>query len=196
LERTLLSLIPKLEGPCEKIIVGEDSGDKAIFDLVEPLRPNSPPIQIILNSQRLGISSNIDRIYKEVGTEWIFHCEDDWEFYRNGFINESFQVMQNESISSVNLRSISDFPLGFWKNAGGCYLTTQTGSGNYTGLHFNPGLRRMSDYRLIGPYEDIIPFCKERDVSNAYFAAGKRMAMLNKPAVRHIGGGAPHRPDT
>ncbi|MXY39264.1 MAG: glycosyltransferase [Rhodospirillaceae bacterium] len=134
LERTLASLLPRLEGPCERIIVGEDSGDRGVFETVGRFRPDAPPIQVILNPRRLGICRNIDRIYSEIETEWIFHCEDDWEFYRSGFIRESFEVMQvtgtlrrsrpggfiresihvmqDDAVSSVSLRDISDFRPG------------------------------------------------------------------------------------
>lgn len=68
LERTLASLLPRLEGPCERIIVGEDSGDRGVLETVERFRPGAPPIQVILNPRRLGICRNIDRIYEEVRT--------------------------------------------------------------------------------------------------------------------------------
>ncbi len=191
LEQTLLSLLPRLDGPCKRLIIGEDSGDSGIYNVIDRLQPSSLQIQVILNPSKMGITRNIDRIYSEVETEWIFHCEDDWEFYRGGFINESFEIMRDESISSVNLREILDFVPGFWKSAGNgkYYITNDTGAGKYVGLHFNPGLRRMRDYRQIGPYEYLVPYCKEKDVSKAYFAAGKRMALLKQAAVRHIGEG-------
>ncbi len=185
-----MSLLPRVEGPCERLIIGEDSGDPGIYKVVERLNC-SLPIKVIPNSSRMGITRNIDRIYKEVETEWIFHCEDDWQFYRGGFIKESFEIMQDESISSVNLREVLDFVPGFWKFAdtGKYFITNETVAGHYVGLHFNPGLRRMGDYRQIGPYSDIIPYSTEEDVSNAYFAAGKRMALLKQAAVKHIGNG-------
>ena len=190
LERTLESLLPRLEGPCERIIVGEDSGDREVFDVVERFQSDASPIQVILNRRRLGICRNIDRVYTEVDTDWIFHCEDDWEFFRGGFIRESFSVMQDDEISSVNLRDISVFPPGFWLPVGdNYYLTNMDVAGQYAGLCFNPGLRRMSDYRAIGPYGRLAPNSGERDVSIGYLSAGKRLAMLKYPAVQHIGAG-------
>ena len=191
LERTLESLLPRLEGPCERIIVGEDSGDRAVFDVVGRFQSDAPPpIHVILNRRRLGICRNIDQIYAEVDTDWIFHCEDDWEFSRDGFIRESFSVMQDDGISSVNLRDISDFPPGYWTPVGdGHYVANVDVVTRPAGLSFNPGLRRMCDYRAIGPYGRLAPNSGERDVARAYLSAGKRTALLKQPAVQHIGAG-------
>ena len=189
LERTLTSLLPRLEGPCERIIIGEDSGDGGgVLEVIERFRSDAPPIHILLNRRRLGICRNIDRIYAEVGTEWIFHCEDDWEFYRGGFIRESFEAMQDASISSVSLRDISEFRSEYWSPAGDShYIATDAVAGRFAGLHFNPGLRRMSDYRTVGPYGQLVAGAREDDVSLAYLSEGKRMVLLKQPAVRHIG---------
>ena len=193
LERTLASLLPRLEGPCERIVIGEDSGDRGVLEAVERFRPNAPPIRVILNPRRLGICRNIDRIYAEVETEWIFHCEDDWEFYRDGFIRESFELMQDDSISSVNLRDISDlryFPPGFWSPAADShYVANVDVAGDFAGLSFNPGLRRMRDYRAVGPYGRLEIDAGEASVSRAFLTAGQRMALLKRPAVEHIGDG-------
>ena len=67
LERTLTSLLPRLEGPCERIIIGEDSGDGGgVLEVIERFRSDAPPIHVLLNRRRLGICRNIDRIYAEV----------------------------------------------------------------------------------------------------------------------------------
>ena len=190
LERTLASLLPRLEGPCERIIIGEDSGDRGVQEVTNRFRSNAPPIEVLLNRRRLGICRNIDRIYANVGTEWIFHCEDDWEFYRSGFIRESFEVMQDDSISSVNLRDISEFQSGFWSPVRDShYVAVDAIAGAFAGLHFNPGLRRISDYRAVGPYGQLVVNAREADASMAYLSGGKRMALLRRPAVRHIGSG-------
>ena len=187
LERTLASLLPRLEGPCERIIIGEDSGDCGVLEAIERFRSDAPPIHVLLNPRRLGICRNIDRIYAEVETEWIFHCEDDWEFYRSGFIHESFEVMQDDSISAVNLRDVAKYQSGYWSPVGDSYyVATDAVAGRFAGLHFNPGLRRMSDYRTVGPYGRLVSDAQEDDASLAYLSKGKRMALLKRPAVRHI----------
>ncbi len=196
LERTLATLLPRLETPCEEIIIGEDSGNAEVMTVVEQFKNNTfrIPIRVIFNCRRLGICRNIDRIYTEVKTDWVFHSEDDWEFHRSGFVQESFRIMYDETVAAVILRDISDFPEDFWlpqSNGGGgrYYIANPAVAGSLSGLHFSPGLRRMSDYRAIGPYDRLVSTGQERDVSFAYLKAGKRLAMLMQPAVRHIGYG-------
>ena len=188
LKRTLTSLLPRLEGPCEAIVIGEDSGNNRVFDVVDKFKETAPPIQIIVNRRRLGICRNIDRIYSRVKTDWIFHCEDDWEFFRSGFVSESFSVMKDDAISCVNLRDTADFAPGHWLPIGDShYIVNADLPDQYRGCSFNPGLRRMSDYRTIGPYRRLVMDAREVDVSLAHVAAGKGMALLRHAAVRHIG---------
>ena len=69
-------------------------------------------------------------------------------------------------------------------------MSSQNVAGEFAGLHLNPGLRRMSDYLVIGPYGRLPSgWSEEADVSMAYLSAGKQMALLRLPAVRHIGDG-------
>jgi hypothetical protein len=56
----------------------------------------------------------------------------------------------------------------------------------YFSYCFNPGLRRMSDYRDVGPFSKHGP---EADVSYAFKQRGFAIANLEADAVRHIGDG-------
>ena len=45
--------------------------------------------------------------YKKVKTPYIFHCEDDWVYTRNKFIEDSFKIMStDEKIIQVWLESM------------------------------------------------------------------------------------------
>jgi hypothetical protein len=46
-------------------------------------------VLIIINPRNLGQINSIDRGYSNVDTKYIFHLEDDWEFYDYGFIEKS-----------------------------------------------------------------------------------------------------------
>jgi hypothetical protein len=37
--------------------------------------------------------SNVQQLYETVHTRWWFHCEDDWEFVNDGFIQRSIRVL-------------------------------------------------------------------------------------------------------
>ena len=100
LERTLTSLLSRLTGPLAGIVLIEDSGDPAVHDVVSRFGG----IEVIVNDPPLGQIKSIDRAYSRVETEWIFHCEDDWEFCRDGFIEESFDILKEfERFSTVKL---------------------------------------------------------------------------------------------
>ena len=50
----------------------------------------------------------IDLAYSNVDTEWIFHCEDDWEFYREGFVEDSMALLEaNPEALQVWLRCLA-----------------------------------------------------------------------------------------
>ncbi len=195
LEQTLTTLLPRLDGPVIGVIIVEDSGDTRVRDVTAQFGSD---ISVIVNDPPLGQIKSIDRMYSQVESEWIFHCEDDWEFFESGFIEKSFIILkEDEKLSMVGLRNISDY--------GGTKFGPEhmTASGvryrvakdyprweqRFCGIHFNPGLRRMSDYRKIGPYAQIGRQVQEAAVSQAYSSMGYRVGLIADPVVRHIGAG-------
>ena len=48
---------------------------------------------------------SIDSVYSTIDTEYIFHCEDDWEFYDSSFIEKSLKNWRKMS-SKENLLKI------------------------------------------------------------------------------------------
>jgi hypothetical protein len=136
-----------------------------------------------------------------VRTPYIFHCEDDWEFYRPGFIEASLEILEAwPAICQVWLRAHDDtmghpwirlpqYPFALmqpgWINGRYCY----------SGFSFNPGLRRMADYRRLGPYGRHCVSLPGKDwhgeeiVGEVYRQAGFHAAILPQGYVRHIGWG-------
>lgn len=200
LEQTLRSLLPRLDGPAEAILISEDSADHGIHEVLEQFRSNLVPmILAVVNDPPIGQIASIDNLYQLVDTDWVFHCEDDWEFFGAGFIESSFALlMEHSEFSMVGLRDASEYGVSAF---GPEQVDPQTrvrhriadGSsrwqGQYSGIHFNPGLRRMSDYRSVGPYGTLGRDVREVTVSEAYRDLGYRVAILAEPAVRHIGHG-------
>lgn len=185
---TLKSLLDTIDGPLEEILIVEDSGNKDIFAAVSDLDER---IRIIVNQPQIGQMKAIDRVYAEVKTEYVFHCEDDWEFLRPGYIAESFALLQHfPKVSMVSLRSREEQnPLirnMETERLGDLEFFHQDPDlhPEYFSYAFNPGLRRMADYRLFAP---IYKLGREEDVSYHFKKAGYWMANLEEPAVRHIG---------
>jgi hypothetical protein len=57
----------------------------------------------------MGQVSSIDKAYAEVTTPYIMHCEDDWEFYRFGFVEASLEVLEKyDNILQVWIRAHHD----------------------------------------------------------------------------------------
>lgn len=196
LERTLRSLLPRLDDPPAKVLIAEDSGNRGIFEVVQQFSGDGPPFEILVNDPPLGQIGSIDRLYSRIETEWIFHCENDWEFFADGFIGSSFALLKEfDRVSMVGLRDCAGFRPGYYQpeesSAGGIgfRLADPRVAGSYSGLVFNPGLRRMRDYELVGRYAALRYPVNEMRVGEYYRQAGFRVACHVDPAVRHIGEG-------
>lgn len=190
LQHTIKSLKTNLDQPPDAWVIVEDSGDERVRDAVAAVGIDA---HIILNRPQLGQIKAIDKAYADVTTPYVFHCEDDWEFYRSGFIAESFAVLEACPDVSIVLLRPREEQNKLVRNAptetvAGVQLFFQDPSlhPEYFSYAFNPGLRRMSDYRRVGPFT---PIGYEPDVSYAFKKAGFRMVNLENAAVRHIGDG-------
>lgn len=188
LAETLRSLAPRLDPEPAAVIVIEDGGDPAAEAAVAASFPGA---RVILNEARLGQMASLDRLYAAIETPLVFHCEDDWAFTRDGFIAESWTLLERfPEVSMVSLRPraelnplVRDAPeerlegLRFFR-------ADPAAHPEYFGYSFNPGLRRLADARRFLPFSAI---GAEEDVSWAFKRAGFTMAYLAEPAVRHIG---------
>jgi hypothetical protein len=187
LERTLDSFAKFNTYPIERYIIVEDGLGQAPSNL--------PPNTLYLkNVNNLGQVASIDRAYKEVATPYIFHCEEDWEFYRSGFIEQSMKILENyPKIIQVWIRAHSDtnyhpivkleqFPFE---------VMGYDFDKIWHGFSFNPGLRRLSDYKAIGNYSKYtsnkIELASESALSELHKQLGFYAAILPEGYVRHIG---------
>jgi hypothetical protein len=188
LRQTLTSLIPALAPRPEKILIVEDSGNPQVHDNVGSFDAD---FEILVNERNLGQIASIDRAYSQLTTPLIFHCEDDWEFFRGGFIEPSARLLAlYPDVSMVGLRSRDELnPLMRGvpsQRVEGIdfYFYEPKRHPEYFSYCFNPGLRRLADYKRIGPFARL---GHEPDISYFFKKAGFRMAALEAAAVRHIG---------
>ena len=190
LRETIDSLFAHLDQTPAKTIIIEDSGKPGAADVVATA---GAPIELIVNEHQLGQIASIDRAYAEVETPLVFHCEDDWAFFRKGFIAESAAVLSaHPMVSMVGLRArdqlnrrIQDMPVAQTHGVE-YFLHDPSRHPEYFSYSFNPGLRRMADYHRLAPFA---PIGGEADISYAFKRAGFQNANLENPAVRHIGDG-------
>lgn len=183
-----------MDGRPEKIVLIEDSVTPGIEDVVRAAPECSAgPIELIVNQHQLGQIASIDRAYARVESPFVFHCEDDWEFFRTDFIAESFAVLDTHpKVSMVGLRArdqlnprIRNAP-GREVDGAAYFLHDPALHPEYFSYSFNPGLRRLSDVMALGPFT---PIGGEADISYAFKKAGFQCGNLENPAVRHIGDG-------
>ena len=205
LERTLISFFNYNTYPIQKVIIVEDSGIPQNFSNVVSLVPCD--LEIIENEVNIGQIASIDKAYAKVETDYIFHCEEDWEFYNSGFIEKSFEILDNDPKTfTVWLRSHSDtknhailkdtqysLPDGDFY-----YRMNPNHKGVWCGFTFNPGLRRTSDCMIFYPYNNLdvkvvkngLNLMGEVDLSIYYKDIGFYGSITSKEEgyVRHIGG--------
>ena len=92
LRQTLATFDEFNTAPIRRVFITEDSGDEAVRDCIpEHWREHT---EFIVNNPKLGQMRSVDAAYARVETSWIFHCEDDWAFYRPGFIEDSQALLE------------------------------------------------------------------------------------------------------
>lgn len=205
LEQTLYTFFKFNTYPITKVIIVEDSGKQQDFRQVQNLVPTE--LDFIINKENIGQVKSIDAAYSKVETDYIFHCEEDWEFFKPGFIEKSFEILKtNPKLITVWLRGYNDtknhaimtdekYQLA---NNDYYYLMDGARKKHWCGFTWNPGLRRTSDCMLFHPYQNLevrklkngLSILGEIDLSIYYQEAGYRAAITSQEEgyVRHIGG--------
>lgn len=143
----------------------------------------------IFNQDNIGQLNSIDKAYKYVDTEYIFHLEEDWTFLDYSFIEYSLGVLQKyRNVVFVSLRAFDDqnrhpvqsyndnffFLKPFWKLV-------------WVGFGFNPSLRRLSDYKSVSKYGGINK--RETGIGLFYYLVRKQLVLVSKTKsfVEHNG---------
>ena len=195
LRRTVASFLKFADVQPKQYILVEDSGDEGVREVLAPF---NLPFEILVNQPNTGQQPSIDRLhaaidraYAQVKFPYIFHCEDDWEFFRTGFIQESFIVLNAlPKASAIMLRGRDEHQMlrriaaqeirgvRFCQPSPYCYKT-------FFGYSYNPGLRRLADYQKIAPLAKIKG--GEAEVSCKFLLLGFTTAHLEIPACAHIG---------
>lgn len=200
LQKTLESFVASNTYPIEQAIFIEDSDQTGINDFVKDMALPFPCL-CLYNGKNIGQIESIDLAYAHVTTPYIFHCEDDWEFFEPGFIEKSFDVLRKDpTVVTVQLRAHNDtngHPIEP-ENLGGYHYLIRGYDRFWHGFTLNPALRRHADYMLVKPFtESCKPYMEgfghpnETDISRIYNNLGYRGAILDRKEghVRHIGWG-------
>lgn len=193
LKFTLDSFIECMDQMPHETVIVEDSDVPKPGWITDPKYRQLGQLRWLSNGIRMGQVYSIDRLYSEINTDFVFHCEDDWNFHEQGFIKPSLEILgKHPEISMVALRSDWNHPLlkdtrfpfqiaePYWK-------------GPWGGTCWNPGMRRLADCQKFGSYGQHVGYSKgglehEKSWSRMYLDAGFRIAVLPKYCC-HIGGG-------
>lgn len=214
MEKTLDSFFKFNTSPIERFIITEDSADPEIFLQCKQLnnKKYNNKLEFVFNEKKLGQAKSIDLAYSMIDTPYIFHCEEDWEFYGNEFIEQSIAILSaDETVIQAWIRPKSDgilndiskdvyqiggigvrdvLPKSFMVRGGapgGKDLIIR----DYMGFSWNPGVKRLSDYKLLrNGYAGI----REEHMIDAYYrshAKGFKVVSLSElddqGFVKHIG---------
>ena len=189
LRRTVESFLRFADVRPLQFIIVEDSGDDKVRDSLAGL---DFPFEFVINSPPLGQDAAIDAGYARVKTPLVFHCEDDWLFFRGGFIRESFVLLEKfPKVGVVYLRGrdeqrqLCESPYEEIEGVMFCRSRPDIYPEMYV-YAYNPGLRRLSDYRRVAPLAKI---GNEGMVNYVFKKLGFNSAYLEIPAVVHLGWG-------
>jgi hypothetical protein len=188
LEKTIKSFYDFNTYPIERFIVSEDSGKFGVNDELKLLYPE---IEFINDGIQQGQIRSIDSMYRMVETKYVFHLEDDWEFYRSGFIEYSMAKLEGDGkLLNVWLRERND--MNGHPHVNGLIAINHNG---WSGFTFNPTLKRMKDYKRIGSYGKYTTFNKhrpwesEKKIGKLYKNLGYHAEISEIWFVKHIGNG-------
>lgn len=194
LKVTLESFMKYNTYPIKEAIIMEDSGLQGIDDFAHNIL--RCPCRIIYNPKRLGQMKSIENGSQYINTAWVFHCEEDWEFYDYGFIEDSMKILKkDEKVCCVFLRGFeenrrnSGIVVDF-KDKGGYYYLKQSFYRNPDRaagiLTFNPSLRKKEISMARIPYQN---WEDEGTLGYYFFKMGLFGAVTNKKEgyVKHIG---------
>jgi hypothetical protein len=191
LEQTLASFLSCNTAPICRHVLVEDSGDRQVNDVLSRF---AVPFEVMLNDPPLGQIAAIDRAYRTVTTPYIFHCEDDWRFFRPNFIEDSLAVLRHDpSVTVVVSRRAGQnetvdkmLAQGLPRSTGRIHYRTPLlwDALEWHGYSFNPGLCRLSDYRQLGSFSH---WGHEAEASLYFKLRGRGVAYLVEPACETTG---------
>jgi GT2 family glycosyltransferase len=180
--------------PIDDFIIIEDSGKPEVH---EQLSREYPNYHLILNDKNIGLVESIDKAYAEVRSDYVFHSEDDYLFYKPDFIQKSIDVLEaNDKIMQVWIRATDDTMgqpvIRELKYANGTPFFYMGELNNWYGFCFHCGLRKMDVYGQVKPFAqwsektDFLSL-RECKIGIAYHNLGYKAAILPEGYAKHIG---------
>lgn len=210
LQRCIETFLSTNRYPIEEFIIIEDSGKVEMKSRIESFL-NSLPTDIvgqwhlIYNEKNEGLVESVDIAYSRVKSKYIFHTEDDYTFFRSGFIERSIAVMNHDpKIMQVWIRRVTDTvgqpimpellkapPVWNLDRPVEYYLMGE--HQEWYGFCFQCGLRHKERiWDSVQPYGSLSPktdFLSQREckIGIALWKKGYKAAILPEGYARHMG---------
>jgi hypothetical protein len=195
-----------------KMILIEDSGlvDKSYLSAKLSNLIPVENLDVIINDVNLGQMRSVDKAYIKVSTSYIFHCEDDWYFYKYSFIEKSkklfeiYEQPEKENLLQVWIRNHNEMVTfapftkygSLLEDNSIKYFYVFSSNHHWKGFSMNPGLKKLEDYQNIGSYEKLVNdfsyMCKycvfESLIGLYYFNKGfVTLSLDNEGYAEHLG---------
>lgn len=192
LEATLDSMGSWIDEIPHKVLIEDSDKDPALF---RGLR--NVGFKIIINGQRLGQLTSIDRAYALCRTEFIFHCEDDWQFARKPNIEAGRHILTHgfddePPFSLVCFRDTTGTKhakRGTFKDrefSGSVFRYSFQHPYDFNYFSFNPGMIQHDLYQRYGPWAS---YGSERNIARMLKGEGRCIVRELPANVTHIGKG-------
>ena len=202
LRKTLESFVKYNSYPIKEVILCEDSGIKGVVDFVSDILPY--PIRFCYNDTRMGQMKTIETYTPLITTPYVFHLEDDYEFFDSGFIELSLEILKSDSnITQVLLEDEQHDYAVIDINHPLCYklmthheeynkdgMIGNYGDGPLSCFSWRPSLKRIEIQKLRMPYQ---PWDDEYTLQlhinklNMYSVVTKHVLNGRKGFCSHIG---------
>lgn len=161
LRRTLESFVKFNTYPIKLAILCEDSGIKGIADFARDILPY--PILFCYNEERIGQMKTIQKYTPLINTSYVFHLEDDYEFFDSGFIELSFKILESDhNIYQVLLEDeqyrfqtidINNSQCLKCMTSDGSNIGDNNGDGPLSPYSWRPSLKSIETHKVRMPYE-------------------------------------------
>ncbi len=181
------------------------SDDRSSLDDIHEMQSRYPFLEIHqLPPHRKGQAANLNNVFSLVNTDWFFHCEDDWEFIKEGdILTALLRITEDDKrIRNVTLRYwectyVRHGSLGYRihvyskKNSPG---NIQSADMAWWGYTLNPGLQHLPTIKRLGPYDEKHSIQGDRGrffdrpQAQKYWQLGLKRANLMEKYIEHIGG--------
>jgi hypothetical protein len=200
LKQSFWSFIKVNTYPITEFIIVNDSADERIHDL---LKTNYSNATLVLNTENVGLIKSIDLGYQHIKTRFFLHCEDDWRIKVDGFINNALAVM----VDHPEIEEVWPIVMNFHPVESKIYVSNNIKyrliAENYLkcedglawhGFTTSCALKRIDDYKRVGPYSDIpmqgkTIWDREKIIGDRYHQLGYRTAVLMGEYAENIGYG-------